>query len=484
MKFVALGLVLSLTAVAKISSNVPADLPNYFWLGQLEAYGCARPTFRAFQPQPHDELRESVLSTDGEQERCQAPEWLLRERAILLTPSRTPEFRASTFVFHDDTIALPGLNASVTPLFPLRHGRPTFNGPNLYGEFLADLAVGRKDFGFALSVTPGWVGAVDDYRHFDGRFYLYEGYLKVGYHRLEVMYGRTALGFGDAQHGSLFLSGGAKPLNLWKIGIRPSSETSSIWGPFSLETWITEDDQAIGINKDKLWGIGLGIRPWDPLELAILEVYQFGGLNAPGLTSSDYFQMLYYSGDPTLDAKRHRGLAMHVGVWGPQHFVKGYAQLFFEKLRAPHDWFFNDVSLLVGAWLPKLDGAQVRVEYVRTASNAYSNPIWTQGWTFEGTPLGHPLGNDGEAAYLDANFGPLMQWRPGLGLFYEARGKTGALVRPAEWRYGLTGEMRRRWSSLEMAGNFAFARVLNHGNEEGSNINAAAAMLTLRYSFL
>lgn len=474
-----LSLIFSASSVAKISSNVPPESATYELIDRLEAFRCAQPTYRGLRPQSHFDLRNALGLFEKQKEACAAPEWLLAEREVLIRESLQNDVHGGIGLRHEDTIPLPGIDAAVTPNNPLRYGRPDFYGGNLWGELVVNAAAGET-IGLAVSATPGFVVAADDYKRFDGKAYLHEWYLKVGYGRAEATLGRTALKVGGPRHGTLLLSDAAKPVNLWKVAVRPSltlDGTGDFLGPFSFETWLADQGSGVGVPNSKLWAIGLGARPFDSFEISVLQLNQFGGTGAPPLQASDALQMLYYSGDVRLDSLRQRQMLIDVALWAPSGFAKLYSQFHFESLQD-----LDGPSALVGLWLPRLGDWDARVEYARTVPSAYTHPFWTQGMTYQGTPLGHPVGPGGQALYLDLGLPVVGLWRPSLGGFYEARGERRAGV--AEYRYGATAELVRRWGRIELSSQARYAHIRNQLFVVDEQTDSVSLWATLKYSFL
>src|SRR5262249_23762565 len=140
---------------ARVSSNVSSSSELYEDLDRLEAYGCAEPTFRALRPQSYFDLHDAIpeIKPDQADPCTTAPAWLLKERAILMKPTPSADLVSEAYFTHNDSTPLLGLEASVTPLYPFREGRPLFNGPNLYNE-LSVMGEAGKEVGLAFGVTP------------------------------------------------------------------------------------------------------------------------------------------------------------------------------------------------------------------------------------------------------------------------------------------------------------------------------------------
>ncbi len=486
--FVGLSGLLSPSVWAITTVDVPAGRVDNSYYERLEAYGCLKPELRVFGPLAYGDVQQSVVPPSAEDDEegnplnCKGPEWLLFERDVVTRPMRAFDGKASLVAIPSDSVPLLGLDASVLPLVPLREGRPTRDGQNLFLEATVNAQAGRT-IRFAAAATPGWVGALDTSKSAFGKFYLQEGYLKLGYRRAELTYGRVGLRFGQTAHGSLLLSGATSPFNLLKFDIRP--HRLGFLGSFSLQTFVTTATPSVLVNNAHFWGLGIGARPADWMELALLEMFQFGGDGVPSLSLSDTLKTAFYSGSDDLMLKRSRNMALHLGFWFPEHTAKLYSQFMFEKLSEPSQWFSNEVSVLAGVWFPKLGMGEARLEYVHTVPTAYRSTVFSQGLSYLSTPIGHPLGPDAEGLYLDGGV-PFGRLRGTLRGFYEVRGKSLAstLGGAPEKRYGTGLDMTYRWIKTELSGSITYAYALNHLYVKNQNDSLAGFGLSLTYSFL
>ena len=473
------------SAEATISNYVPPLLPNAEWVERIEAYGCSARTFRAFQPQSHADLLEALMVyADAD---CQGPEWLLDEREILGRSYLQSEARAFALLSSNSPLVLLGQSAQIDPLFSMREGRRLFSGPQIYGELnLNSQMVTGGEWGLALSVTPGFALAHQNRSDMVGKFYFQDGYIKGGYRRTELVVGRVSERFGEAENGNLILSGAHQPLDMIKFAVRPHwIRPLSFLGPITFQTWLASDNSAIGRKEAQLWGFQLGMRPLTFFEWGFLNLMQFGGHGSPSLDFGDYLAMLAGSQNEELKLKRHQSYALHLGFWGPRQQVKVYHQLLFNSLGRLENWFSEDISWLVGIWLPKLGEGDLRLEWVRTQPSAYSDGRWTQGWSVGGTPLGHPIGNDGQALYLDWGLFTVKKWRPELGLSYEIRNQSGRLNGlKSETRWGIALSGSKRFQAIELDLQVKAQRIVQRNYLASPAEWEAGAFTFLRYSFL
>lgn len=474
----------SIQTQAKISNDVPPILPNVNWVDRIESYGCSFFTFRAFQPQSHGDLLEA-LSPFAEMD-CAGPDWLLTERQILGRPQLQSEARVFSLLGQYPPLRLLGQEAVIDPIQSLREGRTVTRGPQIYTELnINSQLVTRGEWGLALSATPGWLLTYEDLERVLGKVYLQEGYIKAGYRRTEIVFGRLSERFGEAKYGNLLLSGAQKPLNVLKLSVRPHwIAPFSFMGPMTFQTWIGSDQSQNGRRNASLWALQWGARPFTFLEFGFLNLMQFGGEGSPSLEFSDYFKMLIASTDPELENRRHQSFATHLGIWGPQQKIKLYQQFLFGKLRKPSQWFSEDVSWLVGLWFPKIGAGDLRFEWVNTRNKAYSHPLFTQGWSHDQTPLGHPIGNGGQAVYADISLPLIEKWRPQLGLSFEERNRDQLFDLSHETRWGFSLSAIKRIQALEWDLEIKGQQVENKDYVEGESHWEAGGFVSLRYSFL
>ena len=503
-------------AQAQVSTFVPSESNLYDIVDRLEALGCTSSSqYRSFHPMDYADLQvvfegaaeeespQNEESEDGGENqtdendpdaprvrrsfpRCQAPDWLMMEKELLRRPVFANTVSVSPLVSSPDAVSLIGIEGAVTPLFPNRAARLTYPGGDLYNEIFINAQTG-KSIGIGLSATAGWMGALENWVTPLGRFYLQEGYVKLGYRQLELTYGRLALRVGSSPHGSLLFSGATKPMDLIQFGVRPHRVGGILGflGPMTLQSFLSWQGDTAFRTGSQFVGLLFGFKPLDFWEHTFVELFQFGGVGAPALTASDFFNMFLYSGSDDLALKRQRGFLWDQALWIPGYLFKLYSQVYFETLDTSSGGTLGDlVSFSAGVWFPKLGKADLRAEYVRTSPTAYENPSWKQGFTYAKTPLGHSLGPDAEGIYADLGLPPLLNWRPVLNFAYEARGKA-VLIKPqaTEVRYMGGLEIRRRFlrTDLSLQGRYGF--VTNQNYVSGVQGSIGGFYGTLRYTF-
>lgn len=483
MKAILLFLLTSVQALAVVTPNVPIGSNYYDVVDQLEAYGCGYSTFRIVRPQTFEDLRNAVY-VNKDEDGCQAPSWLLKERSVIFRQAYIPRVLIHSLFSDGDELPLLGTEARLFPTFPLRQGRPTYQGGNIFTEIeLSSGGGGDGDFGYAVAWTLGWVGSYKNYQSFLGRLYSQDAYVKAGYKWTELLVGRLGVQFGGAKHGQLLLSGINDPITMAKFSVRPHFWANWLkWlGPISFDTWVGLLGESSFVNESKVWAITLGMRPAKWLEFAILQLYQFGGDTAPNLDVGDLFQMLYYSGADKLATKRNRSLGVAVDVWAPNQSAKLYTQLYWSELGEIRNWFLDDISTLLGLWVPRLGSFDFRAEFVNTVPNAYKHSFWRQGLTREGSSLGHPLGPDAKGAYVDIGVSSLGDFRPVLGVLWETRNQMQSSGLATETRYGAGLSLQKRWSRTRLVAQLQVHSVKNHQYIVGNDNEVFAFNSVLEY---
>lgn len=469
-------------AGAEISPYVPPFSGAYETVERLEALGCAFPTLRILGPQSFLEMK-SAVDWDPQTTQCKAPSWLLDERELLMRGALPVEFRSDGYGAFDDRVALPGISASVVPMFPLRENRPVFTGINVSNEAFLSGRAGGNELGYAGAITPGFYGGYDSTSgHLLGRFYIQEMYLKLGYGFSEFTFGRYARRFGDARHGNLLFSGATAPLDTLEYTLRPLvlPGAMSALGPISLRTWLGNQGNDTNVAGTRLWGIELGVRPFHWWELGVIELFQFGGVGAPALGLGEILSMSAFGGG--LADRRHASVGIATSFWGPAHRAKLYGQVLWNRIGDTVDAPF---SYQAGLWFPSLGGFDARFEYVKTARAAYQHSFWTQGLSYAGSTMGHPIGPDGEGLYADFGLPPIATWwRAEVGALMETRGQSYTGTQTPESRMGGSVSFGRRWGLADLQVKIAFHHITGAQYVPGAGIESIGAGAVFRYTFL
>jgi hypothetical protein len=457
----ALGALLSSFLLAEVSLNVPAGSQAYDYLERLEALGCALPTLRSVGPQSAVDISTAL---SGDSARCKAPEWLLDERQVLMRPVPPTEIRADGFGAVSDRLQLVGIPASLWPLFPQRQNRPTVNGINLSTEFSLGTSSSTEEWGYAIALTPGVYFGRDVNSSLFGRFYLQEGYVKVGYHFSEFTMGRFARRFGHTRHGSLLYSSATAPMDQVEYALRPVVSSSlPFLGPMTFRAWFATQTEASGPAATKLIGAEWGVRPLRAWEVALAEVTQVGG-------------------EGVVDGRLGVSLALSSSLWIFNRFIKLSGQVLAERVTLSGP---TPISLQGSLWFPRVGKTDVRFEYAKTSPQSYQDPVWLQGLTYRESPMGHPLGPDAQGAYLDIGLPPLFTWwRIELGGVYEARGVSFSGPRSPEVRIGGELSVGRRFGFSDVRVKAAFHTIRSPQYTPNTEADSLGIGAVYRYTFM
>ena len=449
------------------------------YVEKLEALGCAYPTLRVLGPQSSGDLRAAV-NWNEQSTACNAPEWLLDERTILLRPLPIAELRAEILGVPNDLVSLRGMAASLYPSFATRENRWVGRGGVVATEITVGMQNNARSWGYAISATPGFTAVSDFGSSTFARFYLQDFSLKLGMGFSELSFSRQLRRFGDTAHGALLYSAAAAPVDALEYSLRPVVGPGFLQylGPVQFRTWVGGQSVTSGLQDTRLWGVEFALRPLRSLELGFAEVFQFGGTpSAPGV--GDFLAMPFLVGDA---AKRAATVALHLGWWVPGHWAKVYGQVLWDKLGEASA---SGPSFLGGVWLPRLGRADFRFEIVSTDVSAYTHPTWTQGLSYRGSTLGHPLGPDALGVYADIEAPAIaLWWRPQLRFALEHRARSIAGPGRPERRLGGAFELHRRWRFADFSLYVGYQNIQNAGYVSGQVDEALAAGLRLRYSFL
>lgn len=446
---------------AEVALNLSAGSQAYDYLERLEALGCAHPTLRSVGPQSAADISDAL---SGDFPRCKAPEWLLDERQVLMRPVPPTEIRADGFAAVSDRLQLVGLPASLWPLFSQRQNRPTVSGVNLSTEFSFGASSSTERWGYAIGLTPGVYFGRDTNSNLFGRFYLQEGYLKVGFQFSEMTVGRFGRRFGHFRHGSLLYSGAMAPMDQIEFAVRPVVPSSlPFLGPTTFRAWFATQTELVGPAVTKLVGAEWGIRPLRAWELSLAEITQVGG-------------------DGVVDGRLGVSLALSSSVWVFNRFAKLSGQVLAERLTLSGP---PPVSFQSALWFPRLASTDISIEFARTALQSYQDPVWLQGLTYREAPLGHPLGPDALGAYLDVGLPPMFTWwRTELVGLYESRGVSLSGARSPETRVGGEVSVGRRFGFSDVRLKIAFHSIQNPQFVPNTEADSLGVGAVYRYTFM
>jgi len=221
--------------------------------------------------------------------------------------------------------------------------------------------------------------------------------------------------WGPSWISSLILDGSAPPIPA--VGWRKESETAfhtpllSWLGPWHLDAFAGQTVERHGPQRPYLLGARLEVMPIRGFELAVSRTMQWGGTGRPE-TLSSLARGLFGSDnvDSSMPVAEEAGNglagfdARYTHVFGAQRTASIYGQAIGED-EAGH-WPSHYLGLIGVDTAFAVGAATVRlfVERANTTmagavgrpllGGAYRHHIYTDGYTHQGQPLGHPAGGD------------------------------------------------------------------------------------------
>ncbi len=255
-----------------------------------------------------------------------------------------------------------------------------------------------------------------DKEGWDGR--LVEGYLKLKLGNVALLAGRESVWWGPGYHGSLLFSNNSPPLNQVRIG---TAEPFFLpWllrylGPTRLELMYARLEANRDFPHAMIGAWRVNITPFPFLELGFSDAVQFGGSGRPALSPIDYLLVFFRSTSGGVDDKFNTNNLYSLDATLRLHDVDRlfpltrdltiYGELGGETTpRLPTQAIYRrGISYLVGVHLPNLfrrDGSELRIEYAKSSPISFTHAIYTNGFSFEGFPIAHYMGTNGEDLYI------------------------------------------------------------------------------------
>ncbi len=263
----------------------------------------------------------------------------------------------------------------------------------------------------------------------------------LGWRSLALSAGEQPVGYTAGLSGGVILSGTTRMPRVEVQTARPVSLPGVLrhLGPTSFHTFGTRFSEERQPGDPWLWGMRAAVRPHPRLTVAVNRASVFGGdsISTP-VTAANLARMLI--GTLSLDFENQL-VSTDFRFRLPTERVL--------PLTAYLEWGAEDAA---GAWwdvpgtvlgvlvpaLPRLPQVALGAEWTRLPPECCGNPPWylhtafPGGWTWEGRPLGHPLGGEGEELlvygsgdFLDARL------RVDARAFARERGDRG--YRPPRW---------------------------------------------------
>lgn len=300
-------------------------------------------------------------------------------------------------------------------------------------------------------------------------------YVKAVAGKWSFKVGRDTIRLGPGYHGSLLLDDNAPPLDLW--GIR-TEEPLFLPGWFSnlggFRLWLFNAylndsnpepvDARYGsgvkpIHDPRLLGMRFSYHPTYWFDLGFSRAIMYGGKGREAYNSpKDWWELFSASHENVRPGESHRydndqyasfdatlRLPFLNGL-GPLKAGKVYWEHGGTDLNAPWQgdgWGILIIDLtntanIAGLYLSTAV-TDLRVEFAKIHDRWYRHGVYSQGYTYRGRPLGHPMGADSEGWFAELSRYLTPEWQASVSLDLEKRGLSQPdTERRTEWGLSLT----------------------------------------------
>lgn len=505
------------------SSNVPIDSPVYQYLDKLAAFGLFTSDFKGIRPITKTEAARLLREAEGNlAESGPSPlaaavvselrGHLRRELAVAANPEQVDQFNFTPvsgamlrYVYLDGEPrsyerqvndpggeGVFGIGAGLrpanppgsvvyqrgsegTPLSENNEGVRYSEGNSLHLRFTSELDAGKSVSFLAEPMFLTTDGVL--------RARLNKGYVKIGSGGLELEVGRDSNWLGFGERGAITLSNNALNFDLIKLS-NPEPLDAGFLGKFKYALIFSRFDRVLTANGDRqpwFYAIKASLKPDPSLEIGINLGRQQGGT---GVSNSLRDNLQGLVGGTNKDNSNSLG-GLEVR-WRIPSLRNSEIYAEFSGEDAAKFWPFVE-SYLAGIYIPRLteDGSNdLRFEYFLGNRILYTHGQFTEGYLYEGLPIGHSQGGATQDFFL--RFRHWFSARENLGIdyAYTTRGNLGRLAGQALER---KNEARLTWNRpvsdhFDMRLTYGIERINNlnlvDGVDRTNNLAAAELLYT------
>lgn len=363
-----------------------------------------------------------------------------------------------------------------TPLFENNEGTRYAEGSSLDLRFSSEANLGRH---VSMLLEPQFI-ATDG--HNQGR--LNKGYVKLGGGIFEFEVGRDANWFGFGQRGAITLTNNAENFDLIKFS-NPEPIDAGFMGKFKYALIFSRFDRVQTDNGERrpyFYAMKASFKPLPEFELGINLGRQQGG---PGVenSASSYIKGLV-GGTGADNSNSLGGVEMR---WRFRELRNSELYGEFSGEDAAKFWPFVE-SYLAGIYIPRLttDGRNdLRFEYFQGNRILYTHGQFTQGYNYEGMPVGHSQGGATQDYLLRYSHWITPRTNAGIDLIRTIRGNLGRVAGQAIERKNAL----RLFCNVPLADRFDLKlqfgteRVSDKDLVEGVNRNNSIAVIEMNYRY-
>lgn len=233
----------------------------------------------------------------------------------------------------------------------------------------------------------------------------------------DLIAGRESQWWGPGYHGAILLTNNAEPFTM--VRIANPNPVILPWvfkylGPFDFTCFATqlERDRA-DLSAPYLWGMRMNFKPHPILELGLERTSLLGGRGRPTTAETWLNQVIGrndHPGDSSSDTGDQRAgydlkLTLPFAAQPMQVYMEADGEDSYHQF-LPRYWAY-----LYGLYLPQvlsIERLEFRLEWAQTFDNNsvrptswYLNGIYTDGYTYNGSIIGHHMGTDSRDAFME-----------------------------------------------------------------------------------
>lgn len=402
---------------ALVSTNVPLDHWSYRAVDKLANYGLIDSAMLTMKPISRVEMARHIAQAMQGIERMDAPPEVLSRIMDRLTKE-----------FKGDLILIGALDGAYSESFfkPVEDPYIKFVGaeraPNLEnvrGDTFESGSNVRAGFASRLKL---WERAAF-YMHPEFRIAsadadarLIAGYGKVQAGQLEVQVGKDSLWWGPGYRGSILMSNNARPLTMVKVTNPQPMQLPWVLrylGPARTQWFLSELEEDRHVPNAKLSGVRLNFKPLPLWEVGLSRVFMFGGQGMSRVGLRDYAKLLLATSNQEED---NQIAGFDTSVLLPLADMPYCGELPLRSVKLYVDGAGEDeAGGLPSNWgwlwgmqlndILKTGRTDLRVEYAdnhhhKKPNVFYTHSIYRSGYTHKGRVMGHFMGTDSRAAFV------------------------------------------------------------------------------------
>jgi hypothetical protein len=501
-------------SAAELSPNVPLSHWSYPLLDKLATLGLINESMQNTKPYTRIEAAKMVAEAIKNLDEIKAADttsntkWITLANEIIIRLQK--EF----------AIELQDLNENVgssnsTYLKPVDeiygkylYGDKSFQIENQQGDKFSrhsNVRLGFDSYGQWANVLGYYLHP--EYRYSDSELNemkLVEGYAKGLFGNLEIEIGRDSFWWGSGYHGDWILTDNAAPFDMIKFSNADPILLPWIFrrlGPVDITTFVTKLEENRDYPNTRLWGMRVGFKPTPGLEFGLSRSALFGGDGRPSMSFSDYIKMLLGQSEHETGNLRNDQIAGADFSWQLNNldrklyvlrtmkiYVDGAGEDFAGGGPLPSRW----------AWLYGITFGDIglngkndfRIEYANDHVTAdydikdpgywYTHPVYTSGYTYYGSIIGHELGSDGNDLLLEWVHFFSSTWRGSLA--YDMHKWRLSDAEPAKFQYLQPQLTFYGKDNLTVSAAYRYEKE-NAGNKRGTDQTNHIIFLNTTYSF-